>query len=57
MQKPCERAGDDNNKTVTREGSLSPTPFYGEQGWRSGESARLPPMWSGFDSGPVSYVG
>ena len=20
------------------------------QGWRSGESARLPPMWSGFDS-------
>ena len=22
----------------------------GEQGWRSGESARLPPMWRGFDS-------
>ena len=22
----------------------------GEQGCRSGESARLPPMWSGFDS-------
>ena len=22
----------------------------GEQGWRSGESARLPEMWSGFDS-------
>ena len=21
-----------------------------EQGWRSGESARLPPMWLGFDS-------
>ena len=21
-----------------------------EQGWRSGESARLPPMWPGFDS-------
>ncbi len=21
--------------------------------WRSGESARLPPMWPGFDSGPV----
>jgi len=21
-----------------------------EQGWRIGESARLPPMWSGFDS-------
>ena len=24
--------------------------FYGEQGWRSGESPRLPPMWPGFDS-------
>ena len=24
--------------------------FLGEQGWRSGESARLPPMWPGFDS-------
>ena len=23
---------------------------FGEQGWRSGESARLPPMWPGFDS-------
>ena len=22
----------------------------GEQGWRSGESARLPPMWPGFES-------
>jgi len=22
----------------------------GEQGWRSGESARFPPMWPGFDS-------
>ena len=26
------------------------TVIRGEQGWRSGESARLPPMWSGFDS-------
>ena len=26
-------------------------PFhYGVQGWRSGESTRLPPMWPGFDS-------
>ena len=25
-------------------------PSTGEQGWRSGESARLPPMWPGFDS-------
>ena len=24
--------------------------FFGEQGWRSGESARLPPMWRGFES-------
>ena len=23
---------------------------YGEQGWHSGERARLPPMWPGFDS-------
>ena len=22
----------------------------GEQGWRSGENARLPPVWPGFDS-------
>ena len=22
----------------------------GEQGWRSGESTRLPPLWPGFDS-------
>ena len=27
------------------------------QGWRSGESTRLPPMWPGFDSGPVPFVG
>ena len=25
-----------------------------EQGWRSGESSRLPPMWPGFNSSPVS---
>ena len=25
-------------------------PFTGEQGWRSGESTRLPPMWPRFDS-------
>ena len=24
--------------------------YIGEQGWRSGGSARLPPMWPGFDS-------
>ena len=29
----------------------------GKQGWRSGESARLPPMWPEFDSGPVPYEG
>ena len=23
---------------------------WGEQGWRSGESTHLPPMWPGFDS-------
>ena len=26
-------------------------------GWRNGESARLLPMWSGFDSGPLLCVG
>ena len=24
--------------------------YFGEKGWRSGESARLPPMWPGFES-------
>ena len=24
--------------------------YAGEQGWRSAESARLPPMWPGLDS-------
>ena len=27
-----------------------PEIINGEQGWRSGESARLPPLWPGFDS-------
>ena len=31
--------------------------IYGEQGWRSGESTRLPPMWAGFDSEHGPYVG
>ena len=26
------------------------------QGWRNGESTRLPPMWPGFDSQPRSHV-
>ena len=26
------------------------TPLVWEQGWRSGESARLPPLWPRFDS-------
>ena len=29
----------------------------GEQRWRSHESARLPPMWSGIDAGLVPDVG
>ena len=28
-----------------------------EQGWRSGESALLSPVWRGFDSGSGPYVG
>ena len=27
--------------------------FIGEQGWRSGESVHVPPMWPGFKSSPV----
>ena len=26
-----------------------------EQAWRIGESARLPPVWPGFDSNPVPF--
>ena len=29
----------------------------GEQGWCSGESTPLPPMWTGFDSELGTYVG
>ena len=29
--------------------SVNPN-LKGEQGWRSGESTRLPPLWPGFDS-------
>ena len=29
---------------------LLKTTVAGVQGWRSGESTRLPPMWPGFDS-------
>ena len=36
---------------------LGPTPHLWEQEWRSGESAHLPPVWSGFKAGPVPYVG
>ena len=32
---------------------VSPWSRDWEQGWRSGESARLTPLWPGFDSGPV----
>ena len=32
--------------TLTTQGMIG----CGEQGWRSGESTRLPPMWPGFDS-------
>ena len=31
-------------------------PKLGEQGWRSGESARLPPMWPGFNSGCRRHI-
>ena len=38
------------NKTVKSVASLCLDYNLGEQGWRSGESTRLPPMWPGFDS-------
>ena len=28
----------------------------GEQGWRSGESVRLPPLWPGFDCGTWCHM-
>ena len=31
--------------------------LLGEQGWRSGESTRFPPMWPGFDSRPSVICG
>ena len=30
---------------------------FGEQGWRSDDCTRLPPMSPGLDSSPVPYVG
>ena len=30
--------------------------FLGEQGWRSGESTRLPPMWPGFNSRTLRHM-
>ena len=30
--------------------NILPTTGAGDQGWRSGESTRLPPMWPGFDA-------
>jgi len=33
------------------------TSVHTEQGCRSGNNWRLPPMWAKFDSGPVPYVG
>ena len=32
------------------------TASLGEQGWRSGESTRLPPVWSGFKSRRRSHM-
>ena len=29
---------------------------HGEKRWRSGESARLPPMWPGFDSRTLHHM-
>ena len=57
----CVLPLNDAHEHVSRKSSLKekkkPMGWVGEQGWRSGDSARLPPMWSGFDSGQVPYVG
>ena len=36
-------------ESIILEGNI-PGNISGEQGWRSGESTGLPPMWRGFDS-------
>ena len=38
------------NRNPTVNSCTSGVITYGEQGWRSGESTRLPPMWPRFDS-------
>ena len=43
QRKESKRAENERKKKTADSGG-------GEQGWRSGESARLPPMWPGFDS-------
>jgi len=43
-------------KVLTIMKDLKGVYIVGQQGWPSGESACLPPMCSGFDSGPVPYV-
>ena len=41
---------------VTGRTESSTNRLIGEQGWRSGESTRLPPMWPGFDSRTRRYM-
>ena len=36
---------------------LNAMTYHGEQRWRSGESARLTPLWPGFYSASVPYKG
>ena len=40
----------DERPTRKQAESFCVAKLLGEQGWRSGESTRLPPMWPGFDS-------
>ena len=41
----CKKRRGNNKK-----GGATTNSRQGVQGWRSGESTRLPPMWPGFDS-------
>ena len=52
----CSETSDGNSMSLFRF-TLGPKSRDWEQGCRSSESSCLPPMWPGFDSGPLSYVG
>ena len=46
----------DTRNTIPGQRNKLPTSFTGEQGWHSGESTRLPPIWPLFDSWPWRHM-